>query len=363
MKKHSLREQIKSVTDLNDRIYLFVVLISIILTLLTTIVTLAENSSPHAGLSVFVAFFIVSLIGYTSIKYNKMKIGKLILSYIFGCILLPCIYLYCEGINSGAPLYLLTSYFIIGLLLTGKSAIICYVVTLTLHMILIWIPYFYPNSFNIEPLSLEARYFDNAIAIVLVGFALFTLSIVSLDSYRKEHDSNKELLTKLKNMSEHDELSGLYNRRYLYKRLEELYSNNNDEINSYYIAMYDLDNFKNINDTYGHLFGDKIIVYFSDILKRNINEEAGELASRFGGEEFICIYKASTLDKAYAKAESIRLNLQLSEWSEDKNLTTTVSTGLVPCKKFSNTTQCLKEVDDLLYKAKESGKNQVYYNK
>ena len=129
------------------------------------------------------------------------------------------------------------------------------------------------------------------------------------------------------------------------------------------IIKYLKDNFKMINDTYGHLFGDKVLVDFSNKLKNNILEEEGELASRYGGEEFMCLYRAKNLEQAYLKAESIRTSLETTRWETAPDLITTVSIGLVSCDKFDNINSCLKEVDNLLYSAKSHGKNKIAYQK
>ena len=204
---------------------------------------------------------------------------------------------------------------------------------------------------------------------------------MSLNAYRQEHIKSNKLLEQLQLMSIKDELSGLYNRRHLYDVLFNLYGNESSKSNQdtnindnispklsldkkdFYIAMYDLDNFKMINDTYGHLFGDKVLVDFSNKLKNNILEEEGELASRYGGEEFMCLYRAKDFEQAYLKAESIRTSLENTKWKTAPNLITTVSIGLVSCDKFDNMNSCLKEVDNLLYSAKTHGKNKIVYQK
>ena len=359
-----IREFIKNTTNLNDKIFFYVSIISSLLTLLTTIITIAEQSDIISCISVFITFIIVTLIGYISIRYNKMRMGRIVFCYVLGCILLPFIYLSCGGIDSGSPIYMLTSFFIIGILLEGKSGILCLLINLIVDFVILWLPYYHVQVLiNAKPLSLYGRYLDNSIAVILTGITLFILSLMSLTAYRNEHERSELLLTQLQDKSIKDELSGLYNRRHLYDELNTIYKKDPDEIKNYYIAMYDLDNFKTINDSYGHLFGDKVIVYFSDLLKKNVKEDDGELASRFGGEEFICLYKASNFEKAFSKAETIRLNFMSLDWKNAPNLTTTVSIGLVGCRKFTNMNECLKNVDDLLYIAKENGKNKISYSK
>lgn len=369
-------------SDLDDRIYINVVFISSFLTLFSSIITFVEDSGLIANLVVFMSFIIMAGVGYLTIHYNKIALGKLIYSYILCCILIPFIYLTCGGIDSGSPLYMLTSFFLIALLLEGVQSIVCLMITLIIHISILWLPYIdNGNYLNTSVLSLSARYLDNVIGLASAGIAIFFLTLMSLNAYRQEHIKSNKLLEQLQLMSIKDELSGLYNRRHLYDVLFNLYANESSKSNQdtnindnkspklsldkkdFYIAMYDLDNFKIINDTYGHLFGDKVLVDFSNKLKNNILEEEGELASRYGGEEFMCLYRAKNFEQAYLKAESIRTSLENTKWKTAPDLITTVSIGLVSCDKFDNMNSCLKEVDDLLYSAKTHGKNKIAYLK
>ncbi|SDM83967.1 GGDEF domain-containing protein [Lachnospira pectinoschiza] len=361
--KKDLRDFYNKNTDLNEKIYINVISISSFLTLATSIITLIEGSGLFSSLIVFISFIIMAVVGYLSFHLKKVKLGKLVYTYLFCCVLLPFIYLTCGGIDSGSPLYMLTSFFLIALLLEGIQGIVCLVVTLIVHIFVLWLPYFEMHSlFDTSILSKSARYFDNTIALIAAGIAIFCLTLMTLNAYRKEHEKNNQLVLELQKTSIMDELSGLYNRRHLYSVLFDLYANIEDNGN-YYIAMYDLDNFKKINDTYGHLFGDKVLIDFSNKLRTSVNEEIGELASRYGGEEFMCLYRAKDFEQAYLKAESIRTSLENTKWKDAPNLIATVSIGLVACHKFNDMNSCLKGVDDLLYSAKTHGKNKIVYRK
>jgi len=360
-KIRNLRDFYRNNTNLADKTYLYVVFFSSFSTLITSLVTLLEGSGIVACVAVFFSFIVMCIVGFFSIYYSKIKLGKTIYAYLFGCIILPFIYLTCGGIDSGSPIYMITSFFLIAVLLDGKEGIICLIINTIIEIGVLWIPFFNPATiYTSKPLTVRGRYFDNSIALGLAGIAIFFITYMSLNAYRKEKKYNEELLTKLKDMSVKDELTGLYNRRHLYGFLDELYKKETSYVGDYFIAMFDLDNFKQINDNYGHLFGDDVLTCFSNLLHANVLESHNELACRYGGEEFMLIIKAKTFKLAFAKIDGIRKSLESKDWA-NCNFNTTVSVGLVACNKFNDMNSCLKRVDDLLYKAKESGKNKVVY--
>jgi two-component system cell cycle response regulator len=122
--------------------------------------------------------------------------------------------------------------------------------------------------------------------------------------------------------------------------------------------MIDIDYFKNVNDTYGHVFGDYVLETVSNILVTNINDNG--YVGRFGGEEFIIILPQIGIDKAYDLGEKIRSGLE--KYKFDNDLKLTVSIGI---KQFDNESfiQFVKNADDLLYKAKRNGRNRIEKNR
>ena len=123
------------------------------------------------------------------------------------------------------------------------------------------------------------------------------------------------------------------------------------------LLMMDIDNFKLINDTLGHLFGDKILNKLGDIVKSIIRET--DLAARYGGEEFSIVMSNTALEEAADIAE--RLRKAISEYNFDiTNGPTTVSIGIALYPSDSTSLQdLLSNADRALYRAKHEGKNRV----
>ena len=148
-----------------------------------------------------------------------------------------------------------------------------------------------------------------------------------------------------------DSLTKLYNRKILPKIIKD-YSNK-----TLCMIMLDIDNFKKINDTYGHLRGDEVLKKLSSVLRESVRKE--DTVLRWGGEEFVVILKIDDLEGSKKVAEKIRQNIENTYFEEVKKVT--VSVGLC-CGKIEDEKSfdaILNGTDEALYEAKRNGKNQV----
>ncbi|MDD5717389.1 MAG: diguanylate cyclase [Sulfuricurvum sp.] len=175
--------------------------------------------------------------------------------------------------------------------------------------------------------------------------------------------TQKKLQQKLEEQAITDYLTGLYNRRHFTQRLEEELS----RIKRYRhitgsLLMFDLDKFKSINDTFGHLTGDRILKTFSDIIKNNLRKS--DIAGRIGGEEFALILPDTDRNNALALAERIRENvLYHTEDCAGEKITFTVSIGLTLLRSDdADINSPLSRADSALYTAKENGRNRTEEN-
>jgi diguanylate cyclase len=160
-----------------------------------------------------------------------------------------------------------------------------------------------------------------------------------------------------------DSLTGALNRNALESLFESQYELALATNNSFVLAMCDLDFFKEINDTYGHVAGDQVLKMFVKTVKENIRNS--DLIIRYGGEEFIIILSAITEEKGYDVLNNIKNAFAKKVIKfEDKDIVSSVSIGMAeinPVKFFKKNmlNQYLIEVDQELYIAKESGRNKV----
>ncbi len=152
-----------------------------------------------------------------------------------------------------------------------------------------------------------------------------------------------------------DSLTGIANRREFMRILE----NEVDRVKRYgvplSVAMYDLDHFKRVNDTFGHAVGDSVLQAVTALVKENIR--ATDVAARWGGEEFMVLMPQSNVHAAREAAEKLRQAIAIHGFDKAKELT--ASFGVAAFESHDDLNSLLKRVDDALYRAKELGRNRV----
>lgn len=162
-----------------------------------------------------------------------------------------------------------------------------------------------------------------------------------------------------KELAATDPLTGLLNRRELFRRAETELERARRYEHSLSTILLDVDHFKNINDTYGHAAGDSVLVSLAQLLTREIR--AVDLAARYGGEEFMLLLPETSLERAYGIAERIRSTVADTPVMVDgQTIRFTISLGVTSSENVGNDFESLlKESDRLLYQAKQSGRNRV----
>jgi diguanylate cyclase (GGDEF)-like protein len=155
-----------------------------------------------------------------------------------------------------------------------------------------------------------------------------------------------------------DPVSGLFNRRYFHERLEEELDRARRHGTTVALLMIDIDNFKGINDRYGHLAGDLVIRGVSDILKRSVRKF--DLCTRFGGEEFAIVMPGSGPENSIPVAERIRQRIEAFRPPESElaDLRVTASIGMA-VSRGNSARDLIARADQALYEAKQSGKNRL----
>ncbi len=165
---------------------------------------------------------------------------------------------------------------------------------------------------------------------------------------------------RLQNLINYDGLTGALNRRSLDDRLDLLQSlyfrHKTHGTNISSVIIFDIDDFKLINDTRGHLEGDKILINLTKYIKKMIRKT--DEFYRYGGEEFVVIVNGSNLYKAGELAEKIRAAIE--EVDLLKDTTVTASFGVAEIQSLEESTNWLARADKALYRAKRAGKNRVY---
>jgi diguanylate cyclase (GGDEF)-like protein len=174
-----------------------------------------------------------------------------------------------------------------------------------------------------------------------------------------------EIITKLTDQvktleekSNIDSLTKVFNRRAMTSYIDKICSNSSKSYN-FYVLMLDIDDFKQINDHYGHIAGDKVLIFIANILKKTLRD--GDKIFRYGGEEFIIIL--NRIDTKYCEKISNRL-LKLVRSNQliykGESLSVTISIGATKFLQGDTPDSLIARADKALYKAKKNGKDQIY---
>lgn len=178
---------------------------------------------------------------------------------------------------------------------------------------------------------------------------------------RKQYQDNlRNDLEQSVNLATKDGLTGLFNRRYFDIHLKQMIEKANKESIKLYLLMCDIDNFKHVNDTYGHQAGDKVLTIVSRILKNTLR--VTDLIARFGGEEFTILLTDIDISKAIETAERVRVKIEYMDFHiEDQTepLKKTISIGVTEYKKEESIESFIERADKAMYEAKKTGKNKV----
>lgn len=191
-------------------------------------------------------------------------------------------------------------------------------------------------------------------------------SIVDSEFQRDEfHNIQANLQEKLdtaQRRSRIDKLTDLWNRRAIMEMLDGELNRSERRENDLGVMMLDIDDFKQINDTYGHPAGDAILRRVSEVLRQSIRDY--DAAGRYGGEEFLVLLTEAGREEAREIAERIRSEVeQLTVKHNGQELSVTVSIGVAvrTVSEFSGSEEIISHADQALYNSKDNGKNQVTF--
>nr|WP_320114251.1 sensor domain-containing diguanylate cyclase [uncultured Desulfuromonas sp.] len=161
---------------------------------------------------------------------------------------------------------------------------------------------------------------------------------------------------RLEEMALTDKLTRLANRQAIDLHLKQLFKEQQRHQVTFSVILFDLDNFKQINDTHGHLAGDTVLKGIADEVTKQLRD--CDMLGRWGGEEFLVLLKHCRLADALKRAETIRLAIQALPVSVDEQtIYTTASFGVVEFQDQDHHEELLKRADQALYIAKQNGKN------
>ncbi|WP_189836650.1 GGDEF domain-containing protein [Sulfuriferula sp. AH1] len=163
----------------------------------------------------------------------------------------------------------------------------------------------------------------------------------------------KQLSKDFEFQSQHDALTGLYNKGEITRIIQEQLS-----LHDFILILFDIDYFKKVNDSYGHIVGDQVLKLIANLVEQNTKHK--DYIGRFGGEEFVLILNDTTLEQSIETADKLRRLIGDSILDADGiQVSVTVSMGLTLCRQHELFEDVYIRVDQLLYAAKKAGRNRV----
>lgn len=187
---------------------------------------------------------------------------------------------------------------------------------------------------------------------LFISFVISFLIIITLVYLIKNYNR------KLEHLADHDMLTGLSNRRSFKSKLNRQISIHQRNKESLSLVFIDIDDFKTVNDNFGHEVGDKVLIRISNILKNSVRKS--DLVARWGGEEFIVVFINSSLEDSIVSIEKIKGLIQ-SDYllTELAGSDITASFGVTQLKEKDSIDSIINRADQAMYRSKRTGKNKI----
>lgn len=222
--------------------------------------------------------------------------------------------------------------------------------------------------FNEESRMAMTPYEYFSYIFILIGGFIVYLAVIErgtemLSTLRSAAEKEEELMIQnrvMEQLSKMDALTGLDNHKTFQTQLDVLVQQAEHSDMQLHLAVIDIDNFKKINDSYGHSAGDAVLKRVAAVIREKA--DTGDIAARYGGEEFVVIFVNKNFDESLRTLENMRQSIAELEHPEIPGDRVTVSAGLQNYYKGLSKSDFFNKADAYLYAAKRNGKNQVRYN-
>jgi diguanylate cyclase (GGDEF)-like protein len=350
--------------DLNEiiRIYNIASFIAMLFCLMAAIESTFARLNPILIANNFCYSFILALSFYLSRFKHKFDISRNISVFVLLFIYTPILWIYNGGSASGIPYYIiLFASFLIILSISyknshSKKTINFYILIIYSFIVtgLVLLELFFPQlfyKFDNQP----ARYFDMIVSMLfaLVGNYFILRAFIGL--YYKQLDQINEYSERLEKLVVRDSMTNLYNHAFIITRLSE-------EINKcvrYHsplsILMIDIDHFKHINDTYGHAFGDEVLIKIAQSIQSSCRNV--DIVARYGGEEFLVVLPETNSASAFILSNRITRIIHNVQFKQE--IIVTISGGITAYIDGDTTSTLIERSDLLLYEAKKEGRDRI----
>ena len=342
--------------DIRHIIFLYSALAGAVLSSVGAVGNFIMNLPTFSIIIPSINFIVDVVCAVYSIKTKKWKTTAIIVFFFASFVLFPFLWFTTGGtMSSNLPLIIGLGLVLI-IVFEGKLRGFFFVSTLALYSAFIILELYHPNIFIPYP-TREVWYVDVLIGFVLSFLASGGLAYITLSRHNAAKKNAEGLAKQLETMSYTDQLTGVYNRRFLLASIDEAMRRSFDSRAPLTVCIMDIDHFKIVNDTYGHLYGDKVLAKIAEVISGCIS--SNEVLGRYGGEEFVILFKNSDLNRSLAIIDNFLSELKNIQWEHGGSIT--LSLGVNIYSRGISYSKFMEQADANLYKAKNSGRNCVKY--
>ncbi len=319
--------------------YCYLLIFSFLASIFGGISNIILGFPPVSYITLFLGsiFIAISFIMLTRNKNERLIVESTM--YYLCYVMIPALWFSSGGLRGATVYYCLVLVIVAPAFLKGIKRMLHPVLFICLVVSLIIYEYYHPEkvaSYN----SPEGRFMDIATNMAFTVLFLSYMIGILIKSYRSEHE-------KLVGISTHDDLTKVFNRRFMMDYIEDRISSS-DAVENSCVVLIDFDDFKNINDTFGHLEGDRVIITVSHIISKKIGN-SGKVG-RIGGDEFIIFLE--NIKKQDLKSLCTEI---LETVYRNENIS--LSAGICFARKGQQLSELISCADKKLYSAKSRGKN------
>lgn len=328
--------------DLRYDVFRILQVFAFVATILSAVSNFINNGRAAIVLQPIVAgLFIAFIWFYQKRNIKHQYISKLIFLIFFNVIYLPITWYYSPGVSSSIGYYAIL-IIVVSVFFVEKVAEFALPV-FSLIVSILMIRYELLNPEHFQPFADKTTQIND----ITFNFSSVAVILFLIITYINRYYVNER--ASLYQLSITDELTGLNNRRYIIEYLETL-AKNSDENEDFTLLFLDVNNFKAINDTYGHHEGDQVLIKLGLIIKENF-----EISGRFGGDEFLVIVFSADEEIVQKQVDYLKHEFQL--YSDEKAYTDlSLSIGMTS-SKGKNAEEIIKEADSYMYKVKHKPRN------
>lgn len=315
--------------------------IVLIFVILLSVLSIGGNRLLGFPLEVNIKWFFLMIISILSYKFDY-KIKNMQFFYFLFIILfyMPFAFIDSGGSENNFVPYTFLVLIITSYIFQGKKRNILIFLLILDFVIMMAVEYYFPNLIAVH--NQKTQFLDRLFQVPMLLLASATIT-------KKFADSYLEINKKLYNYAHYDDLTSTYNRRSFNDTIKKCFEKNKEEYN---LILIDLDNFKDINDNYGHLTGDELLCFSAELLKKDFLD-IHDFISRWGGDEFALITKKK-IHEIKIILENMREKIE--KHTENYEFKLSMSYGVVQLGNYKNIDEAFKHTDKELYAYKKKNK-------